>query len=110
MHAPLYLYLQMFDLYQKVQSTDKRIVIVSDMYLTGDFVTMLLEKCGITGYERLYVSSEYHKNKKYGDLFDIVVNDMGCSASEIIHIGDNPFGDYFVPKAKGLKAFLYRKF
>ncbi len=100
---------EIFDLYQKAQNAGKRTVIVSDMYFSDEFIRSLLDKCGITGYEKLYVSSEYHKNKKHGDLFDVVAHDVNCDASEISHIGDNPFGDYLVPRSKGWRAFLYRK-
>ena len=46
----------------------KTIIITSDMYLSREFLTQLLHKCGYNVFHRLYVSSEYGVKKRTGDL------------------------------------------
>ena len=101
---------EMAAFYRRMKDEGKRIVIVSDMYLSGEEIGRILEKCGFADYERLYVSSDYRKTKRDGSLFDQVITDCCVTdVSRILHIGDHPRSDYSVPKNKGLKAFLYRK-
>ena len=82
------------------------VIITSDMYLPKETIEMIIRKCGITGYKDLYVSSECGVTKKSGKLFKYILGDKEISANEMIHIGDNPIGDYYVPRKIGIKAFL----
>lgn len=93
-----------------LQEAGKRIVITSDMYLTPDILEQLLDKCGYTGYEKIFVSCEEQKAKGDGKLFDRVR--QVCSAESkgrlnFAHVGDNPGSDVRMANKHGFKAFAY---
>lgn len=96
--------LPMFELFNKLKGAGKRIVIVSDTYLSGDFVAQLLGKCGYAGWERLFVSSEAGVRKREGGLFRFVLRELDFPASEIIHFGDSPVEDWRRPRSLGMGA------
>lgn len=71
------------------KSSNKKILIITDMYLPLDIIVQMLEKTGYTGYSRIYLSCEIKKTKMKGDLFRYVLNNELIDASEMLHIGDN---------------------
>ena len=81
-----------------------KVVLISDMYLPKDFIEGLLEGCGLTGYEGLYVSCEYNCSKGTGALFRRVLFDLRIQPQELVHIGDNIVSDYHSPKKVGIRA------
>ena len=83
----------------------KRVVLTSDMYLPEDTICAILKRCGISGYEKLYLSSTYRKTKHVGSLFAVVSSDY-AEAKGLAHVGDNPFGDFVQAKRNGFDAFL----
>ena len=93
------------DVYQQCLSLGKRVIIISDMYLPKTIIEIILEKCGIIGYERLYLSSEVGKQKKTGELFDYVIKDIDVKAKNILHFGDRKKADNLMPRLKGMKSF-----
>ena len=99
---------EMIDALKRALSMGCDVIIVSDMYLDTDFLKKILEKCDIRGYLRLYVSSANGKTKRHGDLFKYILDDLHVNTREIIHIGDNPIGDYLIPKINKMNSFLYR--
>ena len=84
---------------------NKRVALISDMYLPEIFLSEVLEREGITGYEKLYLSSSLKKTKQSGDLFRYVLEDMGIENKKILHIGDSFSSDYRVPKEIGMDVF-----
>lgn len=96
----------MTETFRAVRDAGKRIVIISDMYLPREFLCELLEKNGFTGFDRIYVSCEYRKNKGTGDLFDLAVRDAALPASRV-HVGDNPVGDVASAKKHGFASLYY---
>lgn len=99
---------EVLDLLLALRTAGKPVAITSDMYLTEDFFRAALAPHGLADIP-LFVSSSRNATKRdAGDLFDIVVDDLGLPASQILHIGDNPLGDVQRPIEKGLKAYHYR--
>lgn len=90
--------------YDKCIKSEKNIYIISDMYLPVEFIETVLENNGIRGYKKIYVSCEYGKSKKKGDLFDQYLLDNGIKSKSTIHIGDSWKADYIVPILKGMRA------
>lgn len=84
----------------------KKKIIVTDMYLPQECIERILVKCGVYKYDRLIVSCECGMTKKNGDAYKYALRLLDIDNSEILHIGDNPFGDYFIPKSMGIKAYL----
>lgn len=94
--------------YENLIEQGKDIIFISDMYLPENVIREVLKSCGIAVFKSVYVSCEYNVSKKNGKLFDEVLNDIGVSARSIVHIGDNPWGDFIIPRTKGIISFLYR--
>ncbi len=77
--------------YNELLRVQKRIILTSDMYLTSDIVKRLLDKCGITGYEELYISCETGLRKDNGTMWAMIVEKY--KGADIIHVGDNLTSD-----------------
>jgi len=90
--------------FRAARESGRRIILVSDMYLPAPVVAQLLEASGLTGYQALYVSSEYRELKHRGRLWDLIIEREGVAPAEILHIGDSVFGDEKEPAARGLKT------
>lgn len=95
----------MKQVYEKLLEMGKQIVITSDMYLPEEFLAKLLQKCGYTGYHRLYVSNAYGKNKADGSLYRLLREDV--KNAKIVHVGDNECSDVKMAKREGIKAVYY---
>ncbi len=98
--------LPMKAIYEKALKGQKRILIVSDMYLEEPLIIKILERCGYHGYEKLYLSSTYGMCKSTGSIYEAVKKDYGSFQGKILHIGDHVKSDFFMAKAKGLNALL----
>lgn len=85
----------------------KRIIAVSDMYLSHDRMVKLLEHCGYSGFEKVYVSCDYGTNKRDGGLYDVVKNDFPDNYS-FVHIGDNSVSDIKSAEEKEITTEFYR--
>ena len=87
----------------------KRIVIVSDMYLSADFLEEVLQSKGFQGYEKLYVSSEMKLSKATGNLYKHVIGELAINADQMLHIGDNYHSDYVQARKHGISAIVVPK-
>lgn len=83
----------------------KEVILCSDMYLSKAFVEEILNKNGITGYSRLYISSEVGLTKASKKLFEFVQKDLREKVSDsFIHIGDNWNSDVESARASGWRS------
>lgn len=82
---------------------EKKVILTSDMYFGEERMKTILDRLGIVGYHKIYVSCDYKVTKENG-LFSVVKNDY--ADSNILHIGDNENGDYNKPKEIGIDAYL----
>lgn len=82
---------------------EKKVYLVSDMYLPAEVLKELLKQYGITGYTELLVSCDYQTSKPE-KLFDILKEK--AAGKRYLHIGDNKEADYDSPKRHGMDAFL----
>lgn len=81
----------------------KRVIITSDMYLPEEFICHILEREGLGGYEKLYLSSSVGKTKHSGELFELIISELG-KENRLIHIGDSYRSDFEIPKKYGIDA------
>lgn len=81
------------ELYKYCKDNGKRIVAISDMYLTTEIVKQILENCGYF-CDEVYVSCDCKHKKRDGTLFQYVLEKEKLGADKIIHIGDNWKADY----------------
>lgn len=83
---------------------NKKVILISDMYLDRATIVGILEKCGITGYHKLYISNELGKSKSNGSLFQYVLEDLQITPRDLLHIGNAFKADYLMPKIKGIPS------
>lgn len=95
---------ELLALYKFCIQRQKQIILITDMYLPKDTIKLILHKCGIENYYKLFVSSEAGKRKADGAIFDLVIHELNISRTELIHLGDNKKSDYLEPLKKGIKA------
>jgi predicted HAD superfamily hydrolase len=88
-----------FYLAQKLQ---KKVYIVSDMYMHHDTLAAILEKKGITGYTKMLVSSEYGSSKPQ-HLFEHYLKEI--PEGTCLHVGDSWVCDILPSGALGIDSF-----
>lgn len=59
----------MLSVWKKLQEMNKKIIIVSDMYLPKECIEQILVNAGFSGAKKIYVSNEFHKSKADGTLY-----------------------------------------
>lgn len=100
-----------YSLFEFARYLEKKILLVTDMYLERDTIEAILNKNGYEGYERLYISCEERRLKYNGGLFKCVLRDYPEAEDNLVHIGDTwasdiegskkaGFDSVFLPKAK----------
>ncbi len=85
----------------------KKVYIISDMYLSADFLETVLKKIGYKGYEKLFVSGDIGKTKATGSIYEYVKKDQKIKG-KWLHIGDNLHSDIANAKDKGLSTYYYK--
>lgn len=85
-------------------SNNKRVFIISDMYLELETVSEILRVCGYSGYEKLYLSSDAGLTKHTGRLFTHFIENSGINPKTHIHIGDSARCDYLRALQAGLHS------
>lgn len=79
---------------------NKTVILTSDMYLPETFIVDILNREGITGYHKLYLSSTVGVTKNNGKIFDLIIEDLCINRTDIIHIGNSFHSDYNIPRKK----------
>ncbi len=97
----------MYKCYNYALENNKRIFIISDMYLSKNFLETILVAQGYKDYEDILVSSEYKLTKESGDLFGFFLEKYKIDPLKVIHVGDNKISDFKQPKIYGLSSYLY---
>ncbi len=80
-------------IYNAALAAGKRIVLTSDFYAPRHFLEQVLTRSGYTGYEKLFVSSEYRLSKHHGSLYSEVCKTLNVRPHDIVHFGDNRWSD-----------------
>lgn len=93
----------MLDIFRQCIRMGKRVCLVSDMYIPGELLVPILEKNGITGYDRLYISCDKKQLKLQG-LLETYQNESGVT--ENLHIGDHVIHDGICAGLAGMEYCL----
>lgn len=94
-------------LIKKLNKEKRKIICISDMYLSKKMIKDIFKNLDIDKYiDDYYVSCEYLNNKKSGILYDIVIKDLGATTNQCYMIGDNENSDCLMPKTKKIDSFL----
>lgn len=97
------------ELYRHAHKLQKKVILVSDMYLERNVVEQILFKNNIIDFHRLFLSSEIRKLKRTGNMYIKVLETLSVDPGEILHIGDNFDSDYLRAKEKGMEAVFFPK-
>ena len=94
-------------LFELARFMNKKIAIVSDMYLEEKDMLDILNMNGYSDFNYFYLSSLNRKLKSTGSLFNMFISDVkkdDILPEEIIHIGDTWVNDVVKPRSVGMKA------
>ena len=94
-------------IYEWCQTTGKKVILISDMYLSSEIINKILDKCGYSMPDSIFVSCEYNNNKATGMLYKVVKSKIHYE--NWIHIGDSILGDYIMAKKNGLSSVLIKR-
>nr|BCN22387.1 hypothetical protein [Vibrio mimicus] len=91
---------------KKQKDNGCRIVVVSDFYMDANFI-IELSKHHKFDYlvDDYYVSSDYIKTKRSGNLYSHVLNETQTLAFNVLMIGDNLHSDKNMPEIHGINSF-----
>jgi len=95
-------------LIQELRGFQKRIIVISDMYLGQEQIFKILEQAGYEKFDAYYISSDYRVSKREGKLYEVVKEKEGKDHS-YAHVGDNWISDIRQARKHGITAFYYRK-
>jgi HAD superfamily hydrolase (TIGR01549 family) len=91
-----------YELFSLAKSLNKKVLLVSDMYLQRDTIEKILKNNSYEDWDRLYISSEEKASKSNGDLYDTVLSDSKLTKNQVLHIGDSLYSDIEQAKKHGL--------
>lgn len=98
---------EVVELLQTAVSLGKRVVLASDMYLPKSLIEMMLQRNGIYGWHKFYLSSENGFRKDTGDFYRQLLLQENVSPNEILIIGDNEHSDLQIPTNLGIDKCIH---
>lgn len=97
-------------LYRYFAGQNKKIIIISDMYLPEIVIRHILRKCGVDDIYKIYISGYEGTNKaNRGDLYRKVCSDLKISPQKLLHIGDNIRSDIINAKLNRIGSIRIKK-
>lgn len=98
--------LDMLQIFKELQKNNKKIILISDMYLSSKYILILLNKCGYFGDFDIWVSNEKNASKASGKLWKKFFGTI--NNKKTIHLGDNKWSDVHQVKSLGHEAILIK--
>ncbi len=83
----------------------KATVLLSDMFLPPNVIEAALQRYGILGWSKLYVSSDVGIRKDSGQLYQYVLKERGLKPAQVVMVGDNERSDWQIPTDLGMRTF-----
>lgn len=94
---------------KKIYSEEKKILIVSDIYLPAGHLKRLIDHVGLLKYVTDVVSSaDTFLAKASGKAFPMLLEKYALKKEKWMHIGDNPFSDGLRPAEFGIQSFILK--
>lgn len=90
------------DIFNACKQSGKKVYIVSDMYIHQNDLEDIINKIGIVGYEKIFVSCEYGTSKPQ-HLFECYKKEV--KADSYLHIGDSFLCDVVSSSKQGIENF-----
>ncbi len=79
------------------------VVLVSDTYYSASQLRHVIDRDAFEGLDihSVFTSSD-HKRSKGSGLYEVVLDDLGVAASEVLHVGDHPEADVTAAARQGM--------
>lgn len=90
--------------YERCLDRGQKVYAVSDMYLPAAAVRALLERCGYSRWDGIFVSSEYGVQKRSGKLFAAFLRQTGLRAGQVLFFGDDRRADQLGAALAGIRS------
>ena len=86
----------------------KRVAIVSDNYMPSDHLLAMASAVGLNGFglDDVFVSCEHGGQKFNGRLWADMLDRLGVSAADVLHVGDDPISDGEHPRSLGIACHV----
>ncbi len=90
---------------KKLKKDGKKVYCLSDMYLSKKMIIEIFSNLGIIDlFDEIFVSCEYLKSKRQGNLYKIILEQLNIQPSDCVMTGDNKTADYDNAINNGLEA------
>lgn len=97
----------MKEIIERLQAVGKPMLVISDMYLSGEVLGELLGALGCFFPKALYVSCDHGVSKSDGGLFALVAEQEAYHNKRVAHIGDQFHSDVLMGKNTMTRCFHY---
>lgn len=87
----------MVHLLLKAKEWGKRVILISDMFLSKKTIETMLKQNGVEGYDDLYLSSELGVRKDTGELYSLMLAKEKVKGEQVVMFGDNERSDLQLP-------------
>lgn len=94
----------MLSIFNRLKAIGKKIILISDMYLTEDIISQMLNKCGYSGWDEFWLSCNMGKRKDNSEMWLEFFAKYG--EQNTVHIGDNAHSDIQLCGDLGNEAVL----
>ncbi len=96
---------------EHAKALGKTVYVISNTYFSNAELAVIAKGKSpfLLTPEDFFCSSAYGMDKEVG-LVSFVVSELGLHPSSVLHVGDNPYGDFEMPRRAGINALLYEKF
>lgn len=93
---------EVVEVFNYCKNAGKRLFIVSDMYIHKEELEDIINRLGIVGYDKIFVSCEY-KTSKPQRLFEAYLKEV--EAKSLLHVGDSYACDIAPAEKLGINTF-----
>ncbi|WP_312518717.1 hypothetical protein [Anaerospora sp.] len=93
---------KMTDIFNFAITSEKKVYLISDMYLPRNLLEEILENLGIVGYQDVFISCEYRTSKSQ-NLYKVFKEKI--QGQSYLHIGDNLDIDGTYAQINGIDSF-----
>ena len=97
------------ELLEELRDSNKRVIIISDIYLPSKHLKLLVERAGLLSLvEDVISSADTFLAKASGQAFPLIQQKFQIDASSWLHIGDNPISDGLRPSEFGITSLVLK--
>ena len=98
---------KLIDWIKLLKQRDKRLFLISDIYLPAKYIARLVEDKGLSHYfEAIISSADSFNAKASGTAYPLVEKQFELDKSRWLHVGDNPISDGTRPQEFGIRALV----